>query len=168
MNIDNVIKNLNTQNDTHIVIGVSAGPDSMALLHSAITNLNKTIICAHINHNVRTESNEEEKYLEKYCKNNNIIFEKMKINFENEARKKRYHFYEKILKKYNSHTLMLAHHGDDLIETIMMKIVRGSNIEGYAGIKMYSQMKDYQIIRPLLYFTKDDLIKYKLYEKQIP
>ena len=55
---------------------------------------------------------------------------------------------------------MLAHHGDDLIETIMMKIVRGSNIEGYAGIKMYSQMKDYQIIRPLLYFTKDDLIKY--------
>mgnify|MGYP006056542959 CR=1 FL=1 len=62
MNIDNVIKNLNTQNDTHIVIGVSAGPDSMALLHSAITNLNKTIICAHINHNVRTESNEEEKY----------------------------------------------------------------------------------------------------------
>ena len=61
MNIDNVIKNLNTQNDTHIVIGVSAGPDSMALLHSAITNLNKTIICAHINHNVRTESNEEEK-----------------------------------------------------------------------------------------------------------
>ena len=166
MNIDNVIKNLNTQNDTHIVIGVSAGPDSMALLHSAITNLNKTIICAHINHNVRTESNEEEKYLEKYCKNNNIIFEKMKINsyketnFENEARKKRYQFYEKILKKYNSHTLMLAHHGDDLIETIMMKIVRGSNIEGYAGIKMYSQMKDYQIIRPLLYFTKDDLIKY--------
>ena len=60
MNIDNVIKNLNTQNDTHIVIGVSAGPDSMALLHSAITNLNKTIICAHINHNVRKESKNEQ------------------------------------------------------------------------------------------------------------
>ena len=166
MNIDNVIKNLNILNDTHIVIGVSAGPDSMALLHSAIKNLNKTIICAHINHNVRPESNEEEKYLEQYCKENNIIFEKTKIesykekNFENEARKKRYDFYEKILNKYNSHTLLLAHHGDDLIETIMMKIIRGSNIEGYAGIKMYSKMKNYQIIRPLLSFTKEDLIKY--------
>lgn len=166
MNIDNTIKNLNILDDTHIVIGVSAGPDSMALLHSAIKCLNKIIICAHINHNIRPESNEEEKYLEQYCKENNIIFEKMKIesykekNFENEARKKRYNFYEKILKKYNSHTLMLAHHGDDLIETIMMKIVRGSNIEGYSGIKMYSKMNNYQIVRPLLTFTKEDLIKY--------
>ena len=43
-------------------------------------------------------------------------------NFENEAREKRYNFYEKILKKYNSKHLFLAHHGDDLIETILMKI----------------------------------------------
>ena len=164
--MNDIIKNLNTINDEYIVIGVSAGPDSMALLNITITECNKKIVCAHINHNVRKESNTEETYLKEYCKDNNIIFESHKItsynekNFENEARKKRYAFYEKILKKYNSHTLLLAHHGDDLIETVLMKISRGSNLEGYAGIKTYSKVKDYIIIRPLLNITKDEIIKY--------
>ena len=165
MNID-IIKNIDDIPDEYIVIGVSAGPDSMALLHQVINNSNKSIVCAHINHNVRQSSKEEEAYLKNYCQINNIIFESMKIdkytlsNFENEARIKRYHFYEEILKKYHSHTLLLAHHGDDLIETVLMKIIRGSNLEGYAGIKTYSHQKDYTIIRPLLNLTKEDIIKY--------
>lgn len=157
----NIPKNIN-----NIVIGVSAGPDSMALLHYIKNNTNYNIICAHINHNVRTESKEEEKYLEKYCQNNNIIFESYTIkdynenNFENEARTKRYNFYYKILNKYKTNYLLLAHHGDDLIETILMKIVRGSNLEGYAGIKEISKINDIFILRPLLYYTKDDILKY--------
>lgn len=161
-----IINNLNATNDEFIIIGVSAGPDSMALLHMILTNTNKKIVCAHINHNKRKNSIEEEKYLKNYCQSNNIIFECHKItsytenNFENEARKKRYEFYEEILNKYNSHILLLAHHGDDLIETVLMKIVRGSNLEGYAGIKTYSYQKNYTIIRPLLSLTKQDIIKY--------
>ena len=160
------IKKINNLDDEYIIVGVSAGPDSMALLHMLINNTSKKIICTHINHNVRKQSNEEEAFLKKYCIDNNIIFESMKItdykenNFENEARKKRYEFYEKILNKYNSHTLLLAHHGDDLIETVLMKIIRGSNLEGYAGIKTYSKQKNYTIIRPLLNLTKEDIIKY--------
>ena len=80
MNIDTIIKKIDITNDKYVVIGVSAGPDSMALLHLLKRNLNCNIICAHINHNVRTESNEEEQYLKEYCKNNNIIFETMKID----------------------------------------------------------------------------------------
>lgn len=166
MNIDNFIKNINLDNDEYVIVGVSSGPDSMALLHILQNNLQCKIVCAHINHNVRTQSIEEEKYLKTYCNNNKIIFETIKIksynqnNFENEAREKRYNFYEKLLKKYNSHNLFLAHHGDDLIETIIMKIIRGSNLEGYAGIKTISYVKDYKIIRPLLSLTKDDIIKY--------
>lgn len=166
MNIDNFLKNIDLNNDNYIVIGVSSGPDSMALLHMLKKNLNCKIVCAHINHNIRSQSNEEEKYLKEYCQKENIIFESTKItnyqknNFENEAREKRYLFYEKILKKYNSHNLFLAHHGDDLIETIIMKIIRGSNIEGYAGIKEISKIKDYKIIRPLLNLTKNNIIKY--------
>ena len=149
-----------------IVIGCSAGPDSMALLHYLKNKTNNKIICCHINHNVRKESIDEENYLRSYCKNNNIIFEYMKIdkyeenNFENEARKKRYAFYEKILSKYHSKYLLLAHHGDDLIETILMKIARGSSIEGYAGIKEISIHENYSIIRPLLTYTKEDILKY--------
>lgn len=151
--------------NSYVVIGVSAGPDSMCLLDLLQKKTTKIVVC-HINHNVRKESIEEEEYITKYCQDKNIILEKTTINnyqennFENEARKKRYMFYEEILKKYNSKTLLLAHHGDDLIETILMKISRGSNLEGYAGIKEVSNVKNYQIIRPLLKYTKEDIINY--------
>ena len=151
--------------DNYIIAGISAGPDSMCLLHLLKQKTDKIVVCP-INHNVRKQSKKEEEYLKKYCEENNIIFERMIIdkyeenNFENEARKKRYNFYEKTLKKYNSHMLFLAHHGDDLMETVLMKIIRGSNIEGYSGIKKVSNVKDYQIIRPLLPYTKKDIIEY--------
>lgn len=151
--------------DNYIVIGVSAGPDSMCLLDILRKKTNKIIVC-HINHNVREESREEETFLRNYCQDKNLIFESMTIeeytenNFENEARKKRYTFYEETLKKYNAQYLFLAHHGDDLIETILMKIVRGSNIEGYAGIKEISNFKEFKIIRPLLSYTKEKILEY--------
>ena len=165
MNIN--LKVYNIPNKETIVVGVSAGPDSMALLHYLIKNSNFNIICAHVNHNVRKESKYEELYLQKFCKENNITFEVIHLdnytenNFEAEARRKRYNFYEKILNKYNSKYLFLAHHGDDLIETVLMKIARGSNLEGYAGIKEISFYKNkFYIIRPLIIYDKNTIIKY--------
>lgn len=151
--------------NNYIVVGVSSGPDSMCLLNLLEEKTTKIVVC-HINHNVRKESKEEEEYLKEYCRKHNLIFEAMTItnyterNFENEARKKRYAFYEEILHKYHSDELFLAHHGDDLIETILMKIARGSSIEGYAGIKEISYHKNYKIIRPLLPYTKEEIITY--------
>lgn len=151
--------------ENYVVIGVSAGPDSMCLLNLLEKKTDKIVVC-HINHNVRKESKLEEEFLKDYCLKHKLIFEVMTIdnykenNFENEARKKRYAFYKEILKKYNSKILLLAHHGDDLIETVLMKIVRGSNIEGYAGIKERSKVCDYEIIRPLLSFTKEEILEY--------
>ena len=137
----------------------------MCLLNLLEQKTNKIVVC-HINHNIRKQSIIEENYLKDYCKEHNLIFESMTIkeykenNFENEARKIRYKYYEEILKKYNSNKLFLAHHGDDLIETVLMKIERVSNIEGYAGIKKVSKLKNYDIIRPLLPYTKEDIINY--------
>lgn len=162
------------KNDT-LVVAVSYGPDSMFLLN-LIKNKYKEnkIVCAHVHHNHRKESDEEARLLEKYCNNNGIIFEMMKIkeytnnNFtEEEARLKRYEFFDKIMVKYNSNYLFTAHHGDDLCETILMRITRGSNINGYFGIKLRSTRNNYEMIRPLLYITKKD-IEERCVEEKIP
>lgn len=166
MFLQHIFNKLKISKDIPLVVGCSAGPDSMALLHYLKNNTENKIICCHINHNVRKESKTEEKYLKNYCKQENIIFEGTKIekftqkNFENEARQKRYSFYKEILNKYNTKYLFLAHHGDDLIETILMKITRGSNIEGYAGIKEIAKKDNYFIIRPFLTYSKNDLLNY--------
>ena len=161
------IVNLN-QNDI-IVIGVSAGPDSMALLYilnELRKKINYKIVVAHINHNIRVESKEEAEFLKEYCEKNNIIFEMMTItkygddNFHNEARNIRYKYYEELINKYGANYLMTGHHGDDLVETILMRIVRGSTLHGYRGFSSIVDMSKYKIIRPLIFVTKEELEKF--------
>ncbi|HPF83158.1 MAG TPA: tRNA lysidine(34) synthetase TilS [Bacilli bacterium] len=167
----NFINNeLNIKENDYLILAISGGPDSMALLdllkrYGKEKNVN--IVCAHVNHNTGRQGQiEEQNYLETYCKENNVIFEKMIIdkysenNFENEARNKRYNFFEKLLKKYNAKFLFTAHHGDDLIETILMKIVRGSSLKGYSGFARTSERSFYKIVRPLIYLSKEEIIKY--------
>lgn len=159
-------KKIKLNKEDSIVVGVSAGPDSMALLY-ILKELKKTInfkiIVAHVNHNVRWESKEEAEFLEKYCKENDIIFESMIIekygedNFHNEARNIRYCFYEELIHKYNANYLMTGHHGDDLMETILMRIVRGSTLRGYSGFSEIVDRGDYKIVRPLINVTKKEL-----------
>lgn len=155
-------------NDT-IVAGISGGPDSMALLNllnDIKKEFNLLVVCAHVNHNVRKESDSEEEFLHKYCDKIGICFESMKIeqysddNFHNEARTIRYNFFEDIMKKYNSHYLFTAHHGDDLIETILMRIVRGSTLKGYSGFSKLVKHKNYTLVRPLIFYSKDYLLDY--------
>ena len=152
-----------------IVVGVSGGPDSMALLY--ILNefkekMNLRLICAHVNHNTRKETIKEEEYIREYCKKNKIIFETIKINswgddnFENEARSVRYNFFEELIDKYKAKYLMTAHHADDLIETILMRIVRGSTLKGYSGFSKVVNKGKYKIVRPLITLTKDEIIDF--------
>ena len=155
-------------NDT-IVVGCSTGPDSMALVDMLLKIRDKyklNLIIAHVNHNVRKESYEEAEFMKKYCEDNRLIFESMIIenygddNFHNEARNIRYSFFDDLVHKYDAKYLMTAHHGDDLIETILMRIVRGSNLNGYGGFKALIDMDDYYIARPLIYYTKNELEEY--------
>lgn len=155
-------------NDT-VVAAISGGPDSMFLLdilNKIKKKKNFCLIVAHVNHNVRVESEIEKSKVEAYCLENDIIFEYLKIenyakdNFHNYARKVRYDFFEKIIHKYNAKYLMTAHHGDDLVETIMMRLVRGSTLKGYAGFSRISRQKNYYVVRPLIDMTKKEINDY--------
>lgn len=164
-----LLNDLNLKYGDSVVVACSGGPDSMALLHllkRLKDRLDIEVVCAHVNHNVRKESAEEKIFVEKFCLVNNLKFEYMVIenygddNFHNEARTIRYNYFEQIVKKYNAKYLFTAHHGDDLVETILMRLVRGSTLRGYSGFSKIVKMKDYTIVRPLIEVTKEDLENY--------
>ena len=166
----------NIEDNSVVIVAVSSGPDSMALLN-LVLELKKEkklkIVIGHINHNLREESEEEYEFTRQYAIDHDCEFEWTKFNeyetssIENEARERRYEFFESILKKHNSKYLLTAHHGDDLIETILMRLTRGSSLSGYAGFKKISVRNGYKILRPLIYYTKEDILNY-LNKNNIP
>ncbi len=165
----NIENNFPFEKGQKIVIGCSGGPDSMALFDMLLKLREKYqlfLICAHVNHNLRKESIEEEAYLRKFCKDHFVFYETMTIekygedNFHNEARTIRYHFFDGVIDKYHADILMTAHHADDLIETVLMRISRGSSLQGYSGFHSIVEKENYRIARPLITFTKDELEKY--------
>ena len=171
--MNDILKKLKVEIPNHstIVIATSGGPDSMvllSLLYKIKKEKNLKLICAHVNHKLRKESQEEAEMVKTYCKKNPIIFEYMTIdeykgNKENYAREKRYEFFEQLVKKYNATYLLTAHHGDDLTETIMMRLIRGSSLKGYAGFTEITEKKGYKIYRPLITKTKEEILNYCLY-----
>ena len=163
------IESLKIKENENIVCAISGGPDSMFLLNLLVKLKNKyhfNIVCAHVNHNMRIESNDEEVFVKNYCNNNGVIFEYMKItnydddNFHACARNIRYQFFEDLINKYNSKYLFTAHHGDDLMETVLMRIMRGSTLKGYGGFSRISNKHNYNIVRPLITLTKQEIEDY--------
>ena len=157
-----------------VVVGVSGGPDSMALLNILVelrNFLDLQIICAHVNHNMRSESEAEKVFVESYCKKKTIVFEYVKIeeygddNFHNEARNIRYKYFKQLINKYEAKYLFTAHHGDDLIETILMRLVRGSTLKGYSGFSKILEIDGYTVVRPLITVTKEEIIEYNKQKK---
>ena len=172
----NFLNSLSLHSNDTVVVAVSGGPDSMTLLHLLLQlqkKKNINIVCAHVHHNIRVESDQEKEFVESYCKEHHIIFEYLKIteyhktNFHQDARTIRYQFFEQLIHKYQASYLMTAHHGDDLIETILMRLVRGSSLYGYHGFSRITEMKDYTLVRPLITVTREEIMNY-IGEYQIP
>lgn len=156
--------------DKKLAIAVSTGVDSMVLL-SVLVKLNLDITVIHLNHQKRLESLEEEAFIRDYCKGRSIPcfikkleFESTK-NFQAEARKLRYEFYLEVMHKANIKYLFLAHHADDQIETMLMRILRGASIDAVSGMKEFTPFKDIYLVRCLLKHSKEEIIKYALKEK---
>ena len=152
-----------------IVVATSGGPDSMCLLHLLCElkqELNLKLIVAHVNHNLREASKMEASFVQKVCEENNLIYEYLEIkdygqeNIEQAARLKRYNFFDELVHTYHAKYLMTAHHGDDLMETILMRLTRGSSLKGYAGFKKEYKKDNYKVVRPLITQTKQEIIEY--------
>ena len=169
MNVVELYKDIKVKDGDVLVFGCSYGPDSMALFKTLLELREKydiRLICTHVNHSKRSASEKEKVELEEFCNKHDVVFEYMKIekygddNFHNEARNIRYQFFNDVVKKYNATYLLTAHHSDDLMETILMRIARGSTLKGYAGFKKLVKMDGYYIYRPFISVTKDELLNY--------
>lgn len=151
-----------------IIIAVSGGPDSMALLDMSY-KLGHDIIVAHVNYQVRDTANRDQEIIEEYCFKHDLMLEVYypeleEGNFQANARKQRYDFMEALAKMYNIADVYVAHHQDDVLETYIMQKNRGS-IPEYYGIKEKSRYGSINIVRPLLKYSKQALINYcDLYE----
>lgn len=156
-----------------IVLGVSGGPDSISMLNILKEIKDEQIIkfeiyVAHINHMIREEAIDDEKYVEDYCNKNNIkchikridvvkIANDKKIGTEEAGRKARYEFFEEILKRTNSNKIAIAHNINDKIETIIMHLLRGSGLSGLKGIE---PIRDNKFIRPLIECERSEIEQY--------
>ncbi|MFP7300248.1 tRNA lysidine(34) synthetase TilS [Neobacillus niacini] len=161
--------------DKKLVVGVSGGPDSLALLHFLWMQREKknlSIVAAHVDHMFRgQESFEDALFVKDYCEQKEIpfemkrinvpeIIEKTKTNSQVASRQARYEFFEGIMEKYNYDYLALGHHGDDQVETILMRLTRGSRGAARAGIPFTRPFGNGYIIRPFLSLTKAELTEY--------
>ena len=156
-----------------IVLGVSGGPDSMCMLDmmrelKEEKNIDFKIYVAHINHMIRKEAIDDEKYVQDYCKRYNIEFyvkradvqkiaKDKKIGTEEAGRKVRYVFFEEVLQKTGSNKIAIAHNKNDKIETIIMHLLRGSGLSGLKGIE---PIRDNKYIRPLLECEREEIEQY--------
>lgn len=158
-----------------IVVGVSGGPDSLALLHylqGIKDKRNLSIIVAHVDHMFRgQESYEDAMFVKRMCEQYDIPFEMTRVNVTElmgitgkssqiAAREVRYHFYGEIMERYDYSYLALGHHGDDQVETILMRLTRGSSGKARAGIPFSRCFKQGTLFRPFLGLTKEEIQQY--------
>ena len=151
-----------------IFIGYSGGPDSTALVHllsilNARQELNLKAI--HINHNLSKHSSIWENHCVETCSklNVNLITKSIEIKvdgggLESASRKARYRVFEKILTRDDQ--LLLGHHIDDVAETLIMRLMRGTGPDGMEGPKLKRSLGQGVLVRPFLGVSKKEILDY--------
>lgn len=153
------------------IVGVSGGADSMALLF-ALKQLNLDAFVVHVNYGLRGEESDKDQELVEglafewgfeCCSVRIDSSQSENENFQNWAREERYRIFSELMEETGANGLVVAHHRDDQVETIMQKILRGSSPEAWSGMTDW----DGEIFRPFLAFNKSDILKY-CKERAIP
>ena len=154
-----------------VVVAVSGGPDSIALLNTLI-NLKEKLQCelvvAHVNHMIRAVADSETEYVKEFCKSKGIecfvkkidvisLANEQKIGTEEAGRNVRYEFFDEVFNKVNADKIAIAHNANDNAETVLMNVLRGTGISGLKGIE---PVRDNKFIRPLIETERADIEKY--------
>ena len=155
-----------------VIVAVSGVPDSICLLHilnSLKRQLNIELCVAHINHCLRgDESDKDEIYVKNFCESLNIefrsksvdinkIIETQNISCESAGRNARYDFFNSLREELNAQKIAIAHNANDQAETVLMRIMRGTGLEGLVGIK---PIRDNIFVRPLINSTRQEIEEY--------
>ena len=152
-----------------LLLAFSGGFDSTVLLHLLIRYKKEKdfdLHIAHIDHGWRKESFEEAKKLEKIAQDNKLVFHMKKLadvpkkNREDICRKKRYEFFSELNSKIAFQAVVLAHQADDVAETVLKRILEGSHLINLSSMNEISTMQDLRVWRPLLQFTRKEILKY--------
>lgn len=164
--------NMISRGDT-VIVGVSGGADSVALLHFLSSHkkmLGIEIIAVHINHLLRgKEAYRDETFVVNFCKQRNIILKLFKVDIQKESkirkigceecgRQVRYESFYSLADQKNC-KIATAHTLSDNIETFIMNIIRGTGLRGLTGIPA---IRDNKIIRPLIFCSREEIEKYCL------
>ncbi len=160
-----------------VLLGVSGGPDSVALLYNFLRikqEYKLKIVCAHFNHALREESGSEQEFIRNLCRELAVEFisEKKEVgrfcrdSLEQTARNLRFDFFLKCSRQKRIKKVALAHHKDDLAETVLMRIIRGTGLRGLRGVLPKSNFKNLTLIRPFINLRKEEIVRW-LSEKNI-
>jgi tRNA(Ile)-lysidine synthase len=142
------------------IVAVSGGVDSMTLLDLLRQQPQLKLVVAHANHGMRADSDIDQKLVVSFCKSHNITCEVKKLHLgtktsEEAAREARYKFLRRCRAKHIAQAIITAHHQDDLIETALINLLRGT---GWRGLAPFVANSD--IVRPLMNVTKQQLAAY--------
>lgn len=153
--------------DGLILVGVSGGADSVALL-LILKSLGYQVQALHCNFHLRQEESDRDKrFVSELCRKNNIPLlikhfntkeyaARNNVSIEMAARDLRYNWFYDVLTDNNAQSIAVAHHRNDQAETLLLNLIRGTGIRGLAG--MYPIRN--QIARPLLCVTRDEILAY--------
>ncbi|WP_395751032.1 tRNA lysidine(34) synthetase TilS [Prosthecobacter sp.] len=156
-----------------VLLAISGGRDSVALLHLLLDAGFKQLILCHLNHGLRgKESIDDAAFVRRLAKKHALkceietedvaaLAEKRRLSTETAAREARYAFLLRMAEKYDVWVVLLAHHADDQAETIVANLCRGSGLAGLAGMHAVQRMDSgLHLVRPLLHARRSEIDSY--------
>ncbi len=160
-----------------VVVGVSGGPDSVALLTilaELSSPLGFRLVVAHVDHGLRVESPEDARFVQETADRPGVevfvhsadvrtVATAEGISVEEAGRRVRYGFFEHVLVETGARVIATAHHRDDVVETFLLRVFRGSSLTGLSGIPPVRG----NIVRPLIEASREQILAF-LAEREIP